>query len=141
MARESYTSPRKDSERIAQMLRSIVQDGTKAFKKNTIDVMFPKKIVDGKDIGEVSRRWIMTICGSLQNEEEKIEQLLLAVWCFYQDGVNIDEDEIWHLKWLKDGIPLFMKKVNDLPGTGRVAPMASLEKPPKKDDIEWWKPE
>ena len=140
MPRESYVSPRRDSERIAQMLRSIVQDRTLAFKKNTIDVIFPKKIVDGKDIGEVARRWVITICGSLQNDET-IENILLTIWCFYQDGINIDTDEVWQLKWLKDGVPLFMEKVNDLPGTGRVAPMASLEKPKEKEEIEWWKPQ
>lgn len=146
-----YISHHRDNERVASMLRSITQDGCLIFDETTIQTIFVKKEVDGKDIGKICSDLIMTIAGSLQmgedenlekNELDSVEELIVILLLDYLDGINPNDDFIWQIKWLTTGIPLLANKINTLPGTGKVASMASLKKPDKtnKDEIEdWWK--
>ena len=145
-----YISHHRDNERVASMLRSITQDGCLNFNDTTIKTIFTKKEVDGEDIGEICSNLIMTIAGSLQMEEDAtiednelnaIEELIIILLLDYMDGINPNKDIVWQVKWLTKGVPLLAKKINTLPGTGKVAPMASLKKPSDdKNKIEdWWK--
>ena len=130
--REGYRKYSSD-EKISMVLRSAVQDACLVFKKESIDVMFPEKIVDKVDIGKVASKWTWKIIGSLNNNTELQKKLLRVVWLRYNQGKNLDKDEIWHHIWRETGLPLFSDKINDLPATGKVAPMDKLEKEPPKD--------
>lgn len=130
---EGYVGGAREAERVAGMIRSLMQDATRDFKKETIDILFPEKKIDDIDIGQVSSRWVKNILCSLQNNEEKQVKLILLVWIKYNKGINLDKDKTWHMIWIKIGLPLFSDKINDLPATGRVAPMASLKKPEKRE--------
>ena len=161
-----YISHHRDNERVASMIRSITQDGCRDMQNATLDPIFESKMVDGVDIGKVCSNLIMKIAGSLQDselvmkitgssyddiernlsnydryEKKTIMDLISIIFIDYIEGVNPNKDIVWQITWLTKGIPLFMKKINTLPGTGKVAPMASLEKPDKnKEEIhEWWK--
>ena len=147
---EGYLSYHRDNERVANMIRSITQDGCRDLQKKTIDVIFVKKEIDGEDIGKICSDLTMKIAGSLKDYklgedspdvEETIVQLISILIIDYFEGINPNKDMVWQINWLTKGIPLFSKKINTLPGTGKVAPMASLDKPDKKDDEieEWWK--
>ena len=133
---EGYYKYSKETERVGAMLRSTVQDASRIFKKETIDTIFKTKKVNDKDIGEISARWAWKVVGSLKNDHEKQVKLLMIIWMFYKKGINIDDDKTWHLIWMKIGLPLFSDKINDLPATGKVAPMDSLEKPQKDEGID-----
>ena len=148
---EGYLSHYRDNERVASMVRSITQDGCRNFNENTVKTIFMTKEVDGKDIGEICSSIIMTIAGSLKIDEEvtlesedynTIEELITIILLDYLDGINPNTDIVWQYKWLTKGVPLLAKKINTLPGTGKVAPMASLEKPTtekRRDikDVKW----
>jgi len=129
---EGYLSHHRDNERVASMLRSIIQDGCNDFSKDTIEIIFKKKMVNDTDIGKVCVRWANKIDGSLKDEESAMRKLLLTLWMLYQEGINPDTDDIWHIIWLKDAVPLFAKKINEMPSTGKAASMASYNKPGKK---------
>jgi len=149
-----YISHHRDNERVASMLRSITQDGCLNFDKKTIKTIFVEKKVDGEDIGAICSDLIMTIAGSLQigksgkkgepdvedNELNEVRELIIIVLLDYLEGINPNNDFVWQVKWLTIGVPLLAKKINTLPGTGKVASMASLEKPDKGADEaeEWW---
>ncbi len=128
---EGYYRNAREAERVAAMLRSLVQDATRDFKKEAIDILFPKKMVDEIDIGVICSRWVKTIMCSLKNIPEKQVKLTMFIWCRYKQGINVDSDELWHLIWMREGLPLFSSKINELPAAGKVAPMGSLEKPEK----------
>lgn len=149
---EGYLSYHRDNERVASMLRSITQDGCKSFNDKTIKTIFIDKIVDGENIGEICSNLMMTIAGSLKIDDENpvldheigdtVEELIILLLLDYIEGINPNKDIIWQVKWLTKGIPLLSKKINTLPGTGKVAPMASLEKPEATQTQkieEWWK--
>jgi hypothetical protein len=160
---EGYLSHHRDNERVANMIRSITQDGCLDLQKITIDPFFPKKIVDGVDIGSICSDLIIKIAGSLQDEvyekefwslqdeayekefstkeRGKVVNLFKIIFIDYLAGINPNDDIVWQINWLTEGMPLFMKKINTLPGTGKVAPMASLKKPEvdKEEIHEWWK--
>lgn len=130
-------------ERVAMVLRSITQDGCLDFKNDTIDTIFPVKDEnDEHDIGKACQKFAMKILGSLQDDVKIQRKLLFFLYIMYEKGRNPDTDKIWHILWLNDASPLFSKKINSLPATGRVSAMASLEKPEKTigrdiKDIQW----
>jgi hypothetical protein len=136
MPYSDYQSGREETKHVAALLRSLMQDVTKDFKKETIDVLFPDKKIDNINIGEVSSRWVKHIICSLQNQTELQIKLMMIVWMKYHNDENIDKDPIWHLIWMRIGLPLFSDKINALPAVGKVSPMGSLEKPSgKRRDI------
>ena len=125
-------------ERAFMALRSIVQDGCGALKKDTISPIFKEKTVDGIKLhGEIAQKWVEKILGSLLLNEEVQSELIMLVWIFYKQGKNLDEDELWHLIWMRKGLPLFAAKIDDLVGIGKVAPMDSWEKPEKTGDSDF----
>jgi len=137
---EGYLSHHRDNEKVANMIRSITQDGCRDFQKKTIDPIFQEKEINGVDIGKICSDLIMTIAGSLKTDEEPeldeeieetIDELIKILFFDYREGINPHEDFVWQIKWLTKGVPLLGKKINTLPGTGKVAPMASLEKKEK----------
>lgn len=149
---EAYLSYHRDNERVASMVRSITQDGCRNFNEKTIKTIFISKTVNNVDIGKICSDLVMTIAGSLKIDEENsslnkeventVEELLILILLDYLDDINPNEDIIWKIKWLTKGVPLLSKKINTLPGTGKVAPMASLEKPTvetRRDikDVKW----
>lgn len=139
---EGHYSSQRQEAKVAALLRSIMQDATRDFKKETIDVIFKKKEVNGVDIGKVCSRWVKHIACSLENNEALQTKLNFLVFCKYHQGIDLDKDLQWHLFWLKIGVPLFSNKINRFPSTGRAAPMASLEKPQSEefedfDDAPW----
>lgn len=148
---EGYLSHHRDNERVASMLRSIMQDGCRDLQQTTLDTIFPEKIVEDVDIGRICSDLIIKIAGSLQDEvyekefsskeRKTVVNLIQIIYIDYLEGINPNKDIVWQTNWLTKGIPLFMKKINTLPGTGKVAPMASLKKPESnKEEIhEWWK--
>lgn len=149
-SREGYLSQHRDNEKVANMIRSITQDGCRNFQKKTIDTIFVEKMVDGVNIGKICSDLVMTIAGSLKadkTEEDNsdktdvVVELINIILIDYLEGINPNADIIWQMKWLTCGVPLLSRKINTLPGTGKVAPMASLEKPEKNtEEIEdWWK--
>lgn len=125
-------------ERVAAILRSTTQDGCGAFKRDTIVPIFSDKTVDGIELhGTVAIKWIEKILGSLLHNKEIQNKLIMLVWIFYKQGKNLDEDELWHLIWMRKGMTLFSAKINNLPATGKVAPMDSWEKPEKAGDSDF----
>ena len=135
-----YLGGHREAERVAAMLRSLMQDATRDFKTETIDILFPVKIVDEVDIGKVSSKWVKNILCALKNDSEIQIKLIMIIWCNYNNGVNVDKDPAWHLTWMRIGLPLFSDKINDLPAVGKVAPMGSLEKPEKNiEPTKWWR--
>ncbi len=103
--------------------------------------MFPKKVI-GKDsekndidLGEICSRWAWKIIGSLKNVHSIQSELLMIIWLYYQIGTNPDTDSVWHIIWMKKGLPLFTDKIDDLPATGKIAPMDKLEKEDYMSDI------
>lgn len=122
-------------ERVAVILRSVVQDGCGAIKRETIIPIFPDETVDGKKLhGTVAQKWIEKILGSLKHNKEIQTKLIMLVWIFYKEGRNLDEYSLWHLIWMREGLPLFSEKINDLPATGKVAAMDTWEKPEETGD-------
>ena len=125
-------------ERVSMVLRSVVQDGCGAIKKDTIIPIFPDKTIDGIKLhGIVAQKWIEKILGSLKHNKVVQVKLIMLVWIFYKEGRNLDEYETWHLIWMREGLPLFSEKINDLPATGKVAAMDTWEKPPPTGDSDY----
>ena len=144
MAMERYTSSKRDYEKVAHLLRSIVQDGALAYNKDIVDVIFKEKKINGVDIGEIARRWMNTLINYSESErgyqKDKIKMLAEEILYAYWDGINLDEDELFHELWIDNGLILFIEFRNRLPGTGKVGALGSLEKPSdtkKKEDKEF----
>jgi len=60
----------------------------------------------------------------------------------YNKNKNLDNDTLWHLIWMREGLPLFSERIESFPATGRVAPMDKLDKDDKNknksfDDRQW----
>lgn len=134
-------------EKVANLLRAIVQDGCQSFDVDTIKPIFQDKTVNGKQLhGDVARKWVKKLLGSLtpgkkKQNTETIVNLVMKAWFFYKQGKNLDTYEIWHIIWMREAFPLFMEKINNLPGTGSVASMDRWEKPENNKKIEWWRPQ
>jgi len=136
---EGYVSHHRDNERVAAMLRSIVQDGAKDFKECVLDLVFPKKLINGIDIGEKCSNLAMKIAGSVLIDQETstpsdkkiVSKLLMWLMICYRKGINPENNIVWKILVLEEAVPGFMRKINSFPGTGKAAPMASLIKPEK----------
>jgi hypothetical protein len=142
-SREGYRQYSSD-ERISMVLRSALQDASKVFKKETIDIMFSEKKKDkqGNDLDVICQKWAWKIVGSLKYNKDKQVKLLLVVWLMYNKNKNLDNDTLWHLIWMREGLPLFSERIESFPATGRVAPMDKLDKDDKNknksfDDRQW----
>lgn len=135
-SREGYRKYTTD-EKVSAILRSVIQDGCKDFKRETLDVIFKKKEINGVDIGKTCSTWAFRVIGSLDNDNELQVDLLLYLYILYIDGENPDTDEIWHINWLMTACPMFANRIDDFPAPGKAAPLASLDKPDKKgEDFE-----
>ncbi len=148
--KEGYVSPHDDSKRVADMLRSIIQDGARDFAETVVASVFQKKVVNGKDLGAICQKLAIKIAGSLlitqdsstEKDYKTVSKVLFWLWICYKEGINPENDEVWQLMVLEDVIPGFMSKINSFPATGKAAPMASLKKPGKKEkrdvkDVQW----
>lgn len=142
-SREGYRQYSSD-EKISMVIRSALQDASKVFKKETIDIIFSKNKKDkqGNDLDEICQKWAWKIIGSLKYNKEKQVKLLLVVWLMYNKNKNLDKDTLWHLIWMREGLPLFSERIESFPATGRIAPMDKLEKNEKNknksfDDRQW----
>ena len=112
ISREGYRKYTID-EKVSALLRSIVQDGCHDFKKETIDVIFIEKSVDGVNIGKICSKWAFRILGSLDNDNKMQVKLLFLLYVLYIKGKNPDTNKAWHLVWMKEGCPLFSNKINN----------------------------
>jgi hypothetical protein len=135
---EGYLSRHHDNEQVTKVIRSVMQDGCRDLRKTTLDTIFVEKKVDNVDIGKICSDLIIKITGSLKDyefekdspdEKETIEELLTIIVVDYDQGINPNKDIVWTYTWILKGMPLFGKKINTLPAIGKIAPMASLEKP------------
>lgn len=152
-----YVSYHRDNERVANMIRSITQDGCLQYKNRLIDPFFPKKTVknnDGKeeDIGKIYSEIKMQILGSMKefnskDDDPKIAnaliELLDIIDLFYEADIHpFAKDSPLKYIFNRTLHPSFIGKINSLPGTGKAAPIASLHKPDKKEkrdinDVQW----
>lgn len=142
-ASEGYISYERDNERVASMIRAITQAGIRDFKEQVLDTIYKKKLVNGIDIGEICSNLSIKVVGSLKDfeikddspeNEEIISDLLMILYEDYEMGINPNNDIVWISEIIEKGLPLLGKKINTLPGTGKVAPMASLVKPEKEEE-------
>jgi len=133
------------------LLRSQFQDVTRTFNDERIKVLFPSKIIDGIDIGEIAQKWARVITTTLrfyikygeygaEIDADKEFDLLFEIYLLYHKNINIDKSKYWHLRWMEEGIPAFTRWLDSFPATARGASADELTKPDKsKQDIEeWW---
>ena len=152
-----YVSYHRDNERVASMIRSITQDGCLQYKNRLIDPFFPRKMVknhEGKeeDIGKIYSDIKMQILGSIKEYSSKDDdpsvqnsliELLDIIDLFYDSGIHpFAKDSLLKFIFNRTIHPSFIGKIGTLPGTGKVAPLASLYKPEKKEkrdisDVQW----
>ena len=142
-----------DTEKVSMLLRSQFQDVTRTFNDERIKVLFPSKIIDGIDIGEVAQKWARVITttlrfyikhskdGEWEIDAEKEFDLLFEIYLLYHKNINIDESKYWHLRWMEEGIPAFTRWLDSFPATARGASADELTKPDrsKQDADEWWR--
>lgn len=140
-----------DKEKVSMLLRSQFQDITRAFNEGQIKVIFPKKLVDGVDIGEIAQKWARVITTTLrfyknygkfgaEIDTSKHFDLFFEIFLLYHKNVNLDTSKYWHLIWMEEGIPAFTRWLDSFPATARGAAADKLEKEekPKQDIEEWW---
>ena len=136
-----------DTEKTTRMLRSQFQDICYKIDKERIKVLFPEKIVDGADIGEIAAKLARTVTttlrfyrtqsGSNMEIDEKAESdLLIFIWMLYKKGINLDTSILWHLEWMKSGLPAFTRWLDTFPASARGAAADSLKKPDKEKTLE-----
>lgn len=148
--KRSYGRP-ADTEKVSMLLRSQFQDVTRTFNDERIKVLFPSKIIDGIDIGEIAQKWARVITTTLrfyikygeygaEIDADKEFDLLFEIYLLYHKNINIDKSKYWHLRWMEEGIPAFTRWLDSFPATARGASADELTKPDKsKQDIEeWW---
>jgi len=143
MSFNRFSSAGYKEEKVANLLRSVVQDGCKQFEEKSLIHIYKEVDEEGKKrlYGDVARDYARLIIGSLQANTEIQRKLLLLAWLLYEKGENLNESRIWRLAWINYACPLFSKKFADLPSTGSVASMDSWDKPEhlkKKDEWEDW---
>jgi len=141
-----------DTEKVSMLLRSQFQDVTRTFNDERIKVLFPSKIIDGIDIGEIAQNWARVITttlrfyikygkdGEWEIDAEKEFDLLFEIYLLYHKNINLDTNKYWHLRWMEEGIPAFTRWLDSFPATAIGAAADELTKPDKsKQDIEeWW---
>lgn len=146
----AYVSYHRDNEKVANMVRSGTQDGLKDFKEKMIDPAYPEKMVDGEDIGIICSNIIMKIAGFKEYDpkndtpefEKKLTEFLDFITLEYLYGINPLKDEVYIFMVNRFAIPALMRTLSTLPGTGKVAGLAPLTKPEKKEEkVDWWKPQ
>ena len=144
----AYISYHRDNEKVAAMVRSGTQDGLKDFKEKMIDPAYPQKMVGKDDIGKICSDLIMKIAGFKEYNpktdnpefEEKLTEFLDFISVEYLEGINPLKDECYIFLVNRLAIPALMRTLSSLPGTGKVAGLAPLKKPEKKEEIiDWWK--
>ena len=134
--------------KLFKVLRSAMQDTMLTTKQETIDILFPEKIVDGEDIGEIASKWatrVITTCRFYKNKEEEMDEkqaykLVVLIWALYNKGINLNTSKTWKMIWIKMGLPAISNWIERFPASGRIAAADNLEKPVKKKESEdWWK--
>ena len=68
---EGYMSTHRDNEKVANLLRAVVQAGCRDLQMNTLDTIFVTKKVNNVDIGKVCSDLVIKIIGSLKDFELK----------------------------------------------------------------------
>jgi len=141
-----------DTEKISFLLRSQFQDITRTFNDNRIKVLFPTKLIDGVDIGEIAQKWARDITTTLrfyrkyskfgaEIDTNKEFELLFEIYLLYHKNVNLDKSIYWHIIWMEEGLPAFTRWLDSFPATARGAAADTLEKPPdnnKDKPDKWW---
>jgi len=134
-----------DTEKTTMLLRSQFQDICYDMNEERIKIMFPKKMVGDIDIGEIAAKWARTVTTTLRFYKSAADQeidttaeykLLFFIWMLYKSGVNLDTSELWHLKWMKEGLPAFTRWLDTFPATARGAAADNLKKPDKEKAME-----
>jgi len=137
-----------DKEKVSFLLRSQFQDITRAFNEENIKVLFPTKMVDGVDIGEIAQGYARKVATSLrfyrkyskfgaEIDASKEFNLLFEIYMLYHKNINLDTSKYWHLIWMEEGIPAFTRWLDSFPATARGAAADVLDKPEKTEDSDF----
>jgi len=142
----------QDTEKVSMLLRSQFQDIVRSFNDKRIKVLFPAKMIDGVDIGEIAHGWARDVVTALrfyikygkygaEIDADKEFELLFEIYMLYHKNINLDTSKYWHIRWMEEGIPAFTRWLDGFPATARGAAADELEKKEKtKQDIEeWWR--
>jgi hypothetical protein len=140
MALESWNEEARDN-RSAKMIRSISQDSGRAFKSDFLRRIYPKKMVDGKDIGAICTDWVYLILTNLKYDQESLEEKLMMLYDDYDSGINPDTDPDFLEYMAVCGIMPFAELVDELPVLSKISFGGRLEKPEARgkgmDEVEW----
>lgn len=132
----------EENEKVAKMTRSIAQDMGRLFKRDAIRKIYPKRLVDGTDIGSVCTDWAYIILTNLAYDLNLQSTLMKMIYLAYLDNTNLDKDELWLGYMATKGLVSFSDKVDGMPIIAKLSFMGQLEKPAadsdrEADDVTW----
>lgn len=132
----------EENEKVAKMTRSIAQDMGRLFKRDAIRKIYPKKMIDGADIGNVCTDWAYIILTNLAYDLDLQSRLMKMIYLAYLKEQNLDKDPLWLGYMATKGLVSFSNKVDAMPIIAKLSFMGQLEKPEadrdkEADDVTW----
>jgi len=133
---------RTDKAKTAKIERSLAQDVGKKTKKEITGTEYPKKTIEGIDIGGICNFWSYTVITMLDNSEtDVINRLNTLIYIAYERGYNLNTWMPFQIMMKRDGNRLIQKKFNGLKTIPKLSLMGNLEKPKKQsseyEDANW----
>ena len=132
LSTEPWSIDRHD--KVAKIARSLSQDVGKRFKEDVLGKLYPKKMVDGEDIGKVCCEWTYVVLTDFE-EKELQKKLLKMIRLAYKQGKNLNKWQPWLDYISMYGVQSFSDKINKFAQIAKLSFMDSLEKKEKMRDI------
>jgi hypothetical protein len=124
----NYNFNRPEKKNSDNVFRAVTQDAYKAIKEEVIDFIYPQKIVEGVDIGEICSVFNWRIVSSLKHNEKRMIILQDLLRRLYDKGINPKESKFWRSEWQRLGLTGISERIETFRDIGRASAMDKLEK-------------
>lgn len=135
--------------KVAKITRSMSQDVGRHFKNNSLRKLFPKRIAYYKKLGEkvdvglVCSEWMYDLLNYYEPSKENLDVCIAGIMAAYQYGTNLDTNKKFHIWFVLNIVPTYIKKIKPFSQITKLGLMDNLNKPKKSsnvkegDDIQW----
>jgi hypothetical protein len=124
----NFNFNRKEKKSSDTLFRSMSQDAYKAIKEEVIDFIYPKRMVDGIDIGEICSKFNWRILSSLKHSEQRMTRLQDLLRLLYDNDINPEKSDLWRAEWSRLGLTGISERIETFRDVGRISAMDKLEK-------------
>ena len=125
---KAYSYNRPEKKNSDNLFRAVSHDAYRAIKEETIDFIYPEKIVDNVEIGAICSKLNWRILSSLRYNEERMNRLQDLLRLLYDNGINPEKSDIWRAEWSRLGLTGISERIETFRDVGRISAMDKLEK-------------